>query len=747
MNSARLFNIARPLSLYAAMLMLPFAVLYYYLPLPGWHMIGNDYIDAAIADQLKLFYSITHGSFPLYVPGFYQGHTASALTLGQAYHPLPWLSQLFPGYWDGYALAINTWLRMLTLAVAHIALYRLFLKLDTAPFWAFCCSFIAVYNMRMLDCFRYSAALESYTGMIFCCAAAGFMWLFPHTHRYKLALVASAYWAICSGHPQMAYFSMLSTGLFTLFIPYLSASLQGKPIPSWKEAGCYYLQFSACMLCAALLSAAYLLPFYWEFLPSNRTRVGQPYSWSNEWLDTPLGFLNSLFLPLRSDVHGDFGGSPLPLLALLMPALIWNIRRSRVLWFALWSVIILIGMVVLGRETPLHRLVWEYLPFAHTFRTPGRFAMLLIPLVSLLLLPLFHDAYTTRRKWLVGLLLAAAVIYACYPYLIGNTSHVTRFSPPRIRIIPQMLPYALWATGVATLLLVAMAASKACRRFVHMLVCLLVVGQTAFTLAYGTWAAPFFSTPTLSQLDERTRTLWKFNDHTCKGLARYDTATYPARLSGAGASADDIAFYKEIPFASLHGNVRLVESPEQFFHSLRNKSLPRLAAIEPQTSNMVIPSDFKTLPHASNWRIELAHSSFNRLTFTITSNGSGYAFIRYPYMENWAAFVDDLPVPVYRANALYMAVPVPVGHSRLELRYQPLSHQTGMAISCIALACMLSWASLQLPLARQRIIAAASASALALAIYALWAHSLYSSDNLGYEYIRQMPELAEPSSG
>ena len=276
--------------------------------------------------------------------------------------------------------------------------------------------------------------------------------------------------------------------------------------------------------------------------------------------------------------------------------------------------------------------------------------------------------------------------------------------------------------------------------------CLLLIAQTSHTLSYGTWTAPFFRTLTLKKLDERTLTQWKFNDNTCKGLGRYYTVNYPKSLARSGASQKDVAFYKNIPFASLHGDVRQLDLPRTFFSSLRIKNQERLAAIEPRTSRIAIPADFKTEPHARNSTIELVYSSFNQLEFDIISDGSGYVIIRYPYMENWEAFVNDIPVPVYRANALYIAVPVPVGNSTLNLRYKALSHHDGMIISCITLALLLSWAAMRLATSRKRRLAVIGAVLLALALYVLWARSLYNGDNLGYKYIRQIPQpVASPS--
>ena len=87
--------------------------------------LGNDYVGFPIQHQIELMFSVKMGSFPLYVPGFAGGQSASALTLGQIFHPISHLSSILPGYWEGKALEWNTLFRLLSLGVAHLSLFLL----------------------------------------------------------------------------------------------------------------------------------------------------------------------------------------------------------------------------------------------------------------------------------------------------------------------------------------------------------------------------------------------------------------------------------------------------------------------------------------------------------------------------------------------------------------------------------------------------------------------------------------------
>ena len=184
-------------------LLLPFLMFHWMLPFISDWTLGNDYPCYSIQEQMELMFSLKTGSFPLYVPGYLGGQSASTLTLGQIYHPISHLAALLPGYWNGKALELNTLLRFITLAVAHLSLFAFLRRLRFSGLMAFILSFVTVYNLRMMDLFRYGASLESWTGHIFLCSAIGCYYLKPTKWMKPLLIIGATYWLVCSGHPQM----------------------------------------------------------------------------------------------------------------------------------------------------------------------------------------------------------------------------------------------------------------------------------------------------------------------------------------------------------------------------------------------------------------------------------------------------------------------------------------------------------------------------------------------------------------
>jgi len=83
---------------FVLIVLLPWVLFHWMVPGIGERTLGNDYPVYTPTEQLGLLFSIRNGSFPLYAPGFWFGQSASALTLGQIFHPVAWVASLLPGY-------------------------------------------------------------------------------------------------------------------------------------------------------------------------------------------------------------------------------------------------------------------------------------------------------------------------------------------------------------------------------------------------------------------------------------------------------------------------------------------------------------------------------------------------------------------------------------------------------------------------------------------------------------------------
>ncbi len=76
----------------------PFVLLFWLFPFVADTTIGRDYSIYAIETQIELLFYLKTGSFPLFVPGYFIGQTASAVPLAQFFHPISHIASLLPGY-------------------------------------------------------------------------------------------------------------------------------------------------------------------------------------------------------------------------------------------------------------------------------------------------------------------------------------------------------------------------------------------------------------------------------------------------------------------------------------------------------------------------------------------------------------------------------------------------------------------------------------------------------------------------
>ena len=73
----------------------------------------------------------------------------------------------------------------------------------------------------------------------------------------------------------------------------------------------------------------------------------------------------------------------------------------------------------------------------------------------------------------------------------------------------------------------------------------------------------------------------------------------------------------------------------------------------------------------------------NDIKLKSTTGAKGLLVLSEVYYPAWKAYVDGKPVPLYRADQLLRAVPVPAGKHTVELRYESRSLRLGLAISLL----------------------------------------------------------------
>ncbi len=724
------------------MLIQPLVVFWWLLPGVGDLTLGNDYGDYAIDFQLELLFSVFNGTYPLFVPGFHHGQTAAALSLGELQHPLAWIASMMPGYWAGHALSWNTALRLLSLGCAHLALLKLLQRLGLAGLLAWVLSTAVVYNLRMLDHFRFAAGLEAYTGMLLLVAALGWYFYDRRQPLAPLAVAAAGWWMAASGHPQLALFGLLGAATAALALPALVRGGWRAPALGWPGSWRFHLRWAGWLALGLGVCAALALPFAFEYLAQNSSRVGQDYRWAIGYSDSLAGLLANFFLPLRSEVHGAFGGPAILLVPALLPVVVLvGVRLSRASWL-LWGSSLLVFLYTMGPLTPVHRLVWLILPFASSFRVPGRLSSLLPLLLVLLLLTGVKDMQRAAASRSGGLrsrptsLLCglALVLYAVFPLAWWLSEPLAMVLTP-LRINQVGLPYeaAVYLLGLLGIACLAPVLRGVSARWPGLLLAASLLLQVGLVMARGTWLEQRSPTVTWEIKAERKRSELEYfyGDHGQGDGLESDAVRQHSRRGAP--------FHREL--ARLCTSPTAVASLDDAYELVLADRRPRGAcAVEAE----IPPSD--AAPRRESGLVELRWASFNRQLFSVHSDQPSWLVVHHPFTPHWRASVDGRPVSLARVDGLELGIPVPAGEVSVDLRYWSWATLVGVLLASGSLAGLaLLLLPRLLPGQRRGLLLALALLAGSLPS-AGWAISLYSGRPLGTRYTwrdghAQIPQL------
>lgn len=725
-------NSALNVSLVVLMLVLPYIIFHWMLPTFSDLTIGNDYQVFPIQQQVELQYGLEKGEVPLYVPGFAEGHSASALTLGQMYHPVRWLAAKLPGYWNGQALTANTIVKLLGIGLVHIFVFLFFRRLSLRRDLSFIFSFITVYNMRMLDMFRYGASLENYLAYVLVCVMLGFFYIYENMSVGALTIALSTFLLCVGGHPQIMYLGLLGVGFCYAVLPFVISAI----CPTYqlhKKRLLRFYGFSALWILAGLgLSAMYIFPFYQEFVRANASRMGQDYAWSLAFFDTWGGSLGSFFRPLNAAVTGAFGGSALLVVGFIFPIALAAGKRFSWSVGLVWLFGLIVFLVSLGEATPLHRVFWEYFPLANSFRVPGRVTMMMAVPSSLVLAWLFCGRTNAIRifklplgAWVSSL---AIVVLLAYTYLLADkVPEPSHYIPARILDLPVWVEWRVFELGLILLVLLTLHSGVTAlakwprlvywsRLSIGVLLVMVTVGQTGICMRYGTWVAKARDTFTMERLDAGKSGAVRFIGNAGFGMELPLVAT---QMSQSILDTKLARFYRNmIPVAQMDNSYDIIaarRSDEVVIETTKAATLE--------------------LSKSGVDEVELVMNTFNTLTFKVDAGMDGVMTINYPFLPGWTAILDDKSISVHRANGYQMGVYVPKGQHSVRFVYTSSSATAGIIVALVTLCGLLGFV-IFVQIKKRWIAGIVSAVVLigAVGVFVWWSSSLRGETSLNTKF-------------
>jgi hypothetical protein len=663
--------------------------------------------------------------------------------MGQILHPFSHIASILPGYWNGKAIEWITFLKLLSLGITQMVLFAFLRKLRLNILFSFILSFITVYNLKLSDMFRHGASLEAYTWHFILCAVIGWYFIRPTKWTGPLLIIGNTWLLLLGGHVEEIYYGMIAVVFFTFIAPYFISSMLPEKKVDFKIALRFWSKTGSFIFLGVLLSAVFVLPFYFDFLVMNIDRVNKSYAFANRSLDTFIGTVNNFFLPLRSDLNTAFGGVSLIIIPVLLPVLtVFKIKIPRSVWM-IWGMLLFLFLHIQGDRTPVHKLVWEYFPLASSVRAPGRISIIM-PFFMMLLLawvikvepvpvrlnrffaslsPLsilaFIASFSVSIYYLVyitGLYLLELRFFEklFHPYLINNFQNVPFWG----------IELVIFISGLVSLLALAFYGlrNNSIKGLGVILIALTLL-QTGIVIRYRSvnWIEPKHDTPTFAEMQLQKR-------------AKMDYPYYSITGFYSSAVKRQLTHSFIEPFlGKIFTQVIPVNSTDEAYTKMQQERIPQQVFIEGYNIEKAKEiSEFAK--DMKEWSVKLVYSSFNMLKFKVSSEVSAILGLSYPYSGNWRAWVNSESTRVYRANGSAHAVEIPSGDSLVEFRYWSDAYFWGVIVSCTAFSLIGLFVCSFALRGPARIAGIIIVILIGAGGFVLWYNSLYDGDNLETEY-------------
>ncbi len=159
--------------------------------------------------------------------------------------------------------------------------------------------------------------------------------------------------------------------------------------------------------------------------------------------------------------------------------------------------------------------------------------------------------------------------------------------------------------------------------------------------------------------------------------------TFPASTFEKAATIDDFNVFinkKAAPRFFLTNSFRLYNTKEDFTKKLFDKSF------QPEKTILLSEKPPSLLPAVLGKRdaILLTYNP-NSVSIKTVTDASSLLYLSDTYYPGWKAFVDAIPVKIYRANYIFRAIEVPAGVHEVIFRYEPKSVLYGLYLTIISI--------------------------------------------------------------
>jgi len=130
-------------------------------------------------------------------------------------------------------------------------------------------------------------------------------------------------------------------------------------------------------------------------------------------------------------------------------------------------------------------------------------------------------------------------------------------------------------------------------------------------------------------------------------------------------------------------HAEVIAAPEEIMMRLRSDDFdPRLIVLLEQAPSRPLAMRTTNVPSAS---VQITDYQINSINVVFNASSDGWLLFSEQFYPGWKAWCDEKSVPIYRANYILRAIPVPAGKHKVVMKYCPLSFKAGAAMSLISL--------------------------------------------------------------
>jgi hypothetical protein len=352
---------------------------------------GNDFVPIYYKSKVYLLAWLAQGHFPLWSPSEGSGFPFYSNPFAQAFYPLNLPLVLFYRVLDGYSVSDHQIFTILGLSIFALGLYLWLSELVSSKRAVLLAVLLISVCFKLAEIIRFPNAIHTAAWMPWLMYGVTLAIWKERRPWAAVVLFISGIMILTAGYPYYAYYCLFLVPPYIclLLVPRTRMLVSSKEMPSivaYRNALSWIL---APLLGAALVCAPYL--WHIKLLMDRVTdRAGGDYSFSTSHLFGFIDTIGSLLFPPAANYEGWYYFSMLGFfLIVLFVAGCFLEKKTRrqernfVVLMLVWFLVI--SYISYGKQSYLFSFLWQYMPGFSSLRVWGRFSIVLLPIIALLI--------------------------------------------------------------------------------------------------------------------------------------------------------------------------------------------------------------------------------------------------------------------------------------------------------------------------------------------------------------------------